>query len=231
MDAQAQERLSPIEGLEDRPWADEPLVVIDFETSGLDPMKDRVVEYGVAKFEHGVCVAMLGCLVDPCCRLSDEVQKIHGITNEQLKGKLRFEQVLPQLATLLRGSIPVAYNAPFDRNFLLAEVSRAVPPNTEAPFYMPQAFSSRVEWIDPLVWVRELRKYDKGKKLTDVAPRLGVKLEDAHRATADAKATGEVLLKLAPKMPRLYGQLIEEQQRLALKQQVEFARWRARRSG
>ena len=63
----------------------------------------------------------------------------------------------------------------------------------------------------------------------DVAARLGVSLENAHRASFDAEATGRVLLALAEKMPERYGDLLRVQPRYAATQDVEAAGWRSRR--
>ncbi|MCA9600581.1 MAG: 3'-5' exonuclease, partial [Myxococcales bacterium] len=85
-------------------------------------------------------------------------------------------------------------------------------------------------WIDPLVWVRELQKYEKGKKLTDVCARMGIPLEQAHRASGDAEATGKVLLALAKDLPATYGELIRIQTQYAAKQESEFQAWKSRRT-
>jgi DNA polymerase-3 subunit epsilon len=81
------------------------------------------------------------------------------------------------------------------------------------------------------VWVRELQKYEKGKKLTDVAARLGIPLDNAHRADADAEAAGRVLLALAPQMPSTYGELVRLQAQYAVRQEADFQAWRARKGG
>jgi DNA polymerase-3 subunit epsilon len=92
------------------------------------------------------------------------------------------------------------------------------------------ALRPEVIWVDPLVWVRELHKYEKSRKLSDVCARLGIALEQAHRAAGDAEATGRVLLSLASQMPRTYGELIRLQGQYAARQDVDIAAmWRMRR--
>jgi DNA polymerase-3 subunit epsilon len=96
---------------------------------------------------------------------------------------------------LLRGRIPVAYNAGFDRSFIYAEMRRAgiTPTRTRQS---PPAMRVGVDWIDPLVWARTLQTGVKGFKLGEVAARVGVDLTNAHRATDDAEAAGRVLFAL-----------------------------------
>jgi DNA polymerase III alpha subunit (gram-positive type) len=119
----------------------------------------------------------------------------------------------------------VAYNAPFDRGFMLAEIARAAPKGM-TPGDMPPAARDDVVWVDPLVWAREILKELKSRRLGDVTKHLGIPLEQAHRAAGDAEATGRVLLALAPQLPRVYGELVRLQKRYAAFQEAEFAAWK-----
>ncbi len=208
-------------------WAEAPFAVIDFETTGLDPDHDRILEVGIVCFDGGAVTKSHGYLVDPGIPVPEEARAIHGIRDEDLRDAPRIEQLMPTLIEALDGRLPVAYNAGFDRRFLHAEAAR-LPHIVRAP--LPPALLSDVHWIDPLVWVRELQKEEKSKKLVDVCARMGIALEDAHRAAADAEATGKVLLALAPEMPRRYGELIRIQGRYAAQQDAEAAAWRSRRT-
>ena len=225
--------IQSVEGLCDelgagRRWLEVPLVVIDFETTGTDSERDRVIEIGLVGFDEGQCSFSEGFLVDPGIPIPEESRAIHGITDEELAGAPRFVEVLPRLLELLAGRLPVAYNASFDRNFLHAELARVAGTlSTDAP--LPPALRSEVVWVDPLVWAREILKELKSRKLVDVAAHLEVPLEQAHRATGDAEATGYVLLALAPRMPTIYGELIRLQGRYSAFQEAEFARFRAMR--
>jgi DNA polymerase-3 subunit epsilon len=132
---------------------------------------------------------------------------------------------MPRVLELLQSRLPVAYNAPFDRGFLLAEIKRAAPKGMTLGD-MPPAARDDVAWVDPLVWAREILKELKSRRLGDVAKHLGIPLEQAHRAAGDAEATGRVLLGLAPQMPRIYGELVRLQKRYAAFQDAEFAAWK-----
>ena len=118
----------------------------------------------------------------------------------------------------------VAYNAAFDRRFLHAEMARV--PGLQA---RPPALEDDVVWIDPLVWARELQKQEARHRLVDVCARMGIALDDAHRAWADAEATGHVLNGLASEMPTSYGDLIRFQQRYGAEQEAQLAARRNRR--
>jgi DNA polymerase-3 subunit epsilon len=224
--------IQDVEGLADeydagRAWTDLPLVVIDFETTGTDATTDRVIEIGMVGFDQGKVTFCEGLLMDPGMPIPEESRAIHGISDEEVAGAPSFAEALPRIVELMQGRVPVAYNAGFDRGFLLAELERVQGVVTEGP--LPPAFRQDVVWVDPLVWARETLDKLKRKRLVDVAEHFGVPLEQAHRAAGDAEATGHVLMKLAPKMPEPYGELVRLQVRYAARQEAEFARFRSMR--
>lgn len=206
-------------------WASTSLVVLDFETTGLDPERDRVIEIGLACLRDGVIEHSKNWLVNPGMPICQESKEITGITDEMVAAAPPFEAVWPEVRTFLEGRIPVAYNHAFDSKFLWAECRRmGLPPRGSE---LPPACSDEGVWIDPLVWAREIQKEEKGHKLGEVCARLGVPLENAHRASHDAEAAGRVLLALAGGMPERYGDLLRVQQRYAATQDVEIT-WRRR---
>lgn len=206
-------------------WLHTTFVVLDFETTGLDPEVDRVIEIGVACFAGGALVETRNWLINPRMTISEESKAITGITDEMVADAPGFEEVWDEVRGFLDGRIPVAYNHEFDSKFLWAECRRmGLPPRGKD---LPPACCDDGVWIDPLVWARELQKEERGHKLADVCARLGVPLDTAHRASHDAEAAGRVLLGLAQKMPERYADLLRVQQRYAATQDVEIG-WRRR---
>lgn len=222
--------LDQVEGLwpgfaAQNPWADLPWAVIDFETTGFDEQVDRVVEVGIVCFRGGQVTAQINHLIQPGMPIPESAISVHGITDAMVENAPRFEQVAHELRDALVGHLPVAYNATFDRKFMHIEMSRAGVFSD-----LPPALDARVTWIDPLVWVRELMAEEKSKRLGDICEKLGIPLNDAHRAWADAEATGKVLAALQERMPKSYGELIRIQDQYAARQEAELADWRRRRS-
>lgn len=210
----------------DRVWSTQSLCVIDFETTGLDAEKDRVVELGLVVFDGGIVTSKRQWLIHPEMPIPKESHAVHGISDDDVKDAPKFRELAPELLELLVGHIPVAYNAEFDRRFLHAEFTRTGRAPADA---QPPALRPDVVWLDPLVWVRELQKYEKGKKLTEVTARMGIALDNAHRADADAEAAGRVLLALAPQMPNTYGELVRLQGQYAARQEADLQAWRSRK--
>jgi len=204
-----------------------PMVAIDTETTGRDSTVDRVIEVAAVIWD-GSCVSeRFSWLVNPGCPIPAETTEVHGIKDEDVAGKPRFGEILPELLAVLAGRIPLAYNAEFDRRFLMAEYARC----PVIDMHPVPAFRRNVEWVDPLVWVREVQKLEKSKSLGDVCERLSIPLTNAHRATDDAEAALLVLRAILPDMriPRTYAAFLQEQRRLARQQDEERARWRRER--
>jgi DNA polymerase-3 subunit epsilon len=206
------------------PWMDHPIAFLDVETTGRNPASDRLVEVAVVIGRGGEVLARQSWLINPGRPIPAESTAVHGIKDEDVAGKPSFVEVADEILAALAGAIPAAYNASFDKGFLLAELERAgVRP--EAP---PPAMRREVDWIDPLTFARELYKKEESRALGDMATLLGISLVNAHRATDDAEAALRVLYALSKdsRVPRAYGSFIQEQRRLLRVQDEARARWR-----
>lgn len=169
------------------PWTELPFLVVDTETTGLDKTTHRVIEIAWVLFEARKEIASDARLCSVPDPIPEEITDITGISSAMLIDQPGFEFHIDSfLEAASKAAFIVAYNANFDRLFIEAEFARAGK-------IMPQ-----FTWVDPCVYIREFDRYQKGKKLSDAAARWGVSLNGAHRALADAKAAGHLLLKLMP---------------------------------
>lgn len=195
------------------PWVDSLIAFIDTETTGRDPTQDRVIEVGIVLGRSGQVIDRKSWLIQPGIPIPAETTAVHGITDADVAGKPLFREVVEEIMHALEGAIPAAYNAEFDRAFFRGELGR-IP---SVPDKLPPAFRREVEWLDPLAFAREIYKDEQSRALGDMAQRLGIELERAHRATDDAEAALKVLYALAkdPRLPRGYAALLQEQRRLA----------------
>jgi DNA polymerase-3 subunit epsilon len=219
-------------------WAELPIALIDVETTGRDASVDRVVEIGIVVARGGEVVERKNWLVNPGRPIPKEATDVHKITDDDVKDAPPFAAVMSEVAAALSGCIPAAYNAAFDRAFLGNEVARAGAADAAAggagptalQASLPPALRRNVEWLDPLVWARELQQGERSRALGEVAARLGIALENAHRASDDAEAALRVLLILGRdvRVPRTYSALVQEQRRLAMAQADErrLNKWR-----
>ncbi|MBR5547324.1 MAG: PolC-type DNA polymerase III [Clostridia bacterium] len=167
---------------DDRPL-DTPIVVLDFETTGLSHTMDRIIEVGAVKIENGVISDELSILCDPGVPLKPKISELTGITDLMLRGKESPAEGVQKLLDFI-GDCPVAaHNAPFDMGMLEAECER-------------MGVSCKYTVLDTLVFSRKLYPQQKSHKLGNVCRMLGVSLKNAHRAVHDAAATAQCLVKM-----------------------------------
>jgi len=97
-------------------------VIVDVETTGLNPEQDRVIEIGVVEFcvqigKTPTITDMYSAIEDPQIPIPDVVKKLTGIHDEMVKERsIDWGRVA---ALLSRSSIIIAHNMEFDRGFLL----------------------------------------------------------------------------------------------------------------
>ncbi|WP_062015273.1 DNA polymerase III subunit epsilon [Aureimonas sp. AU4] len=109
-------------------------IVFDTETTGLDFEEDRVIEIGgVELWNHIPTGKEYHWFVRPAGRRVDPAAfDIHGISDDFLKDKPLFSEVVEEFAAAFDGATLIAHNAAFDIRFLNAELARlgrpAIPP-------------------------------------------------------------------------------------------------------
>ncbi len=165
-----------------RPF-DQPIVVLDFETTGLSAATCRVIEIGAVRLVGDAVEDELSLMVDPGVPLPAKITDITGITQDMLRGAQKFEDVAQRLLDFIGDAAIAAHNAPFDVSFLRAELSRA-----------GKSWSGPV--IDTLSFARRAYPALNSHRLGTVCRHLGVSLTNAHRAVHDARATALVLAKM-----------------------------------
>lgn len=100
-------------------------IVLDTETTGLDPKTGhRVIEVGCVELrERRLTGNNLHLYLQPDREIDQQAIEVHGITNEFLLDKPRFEAVAAELKAYLSGAELLIHNAPFDVGFLESEFS------------------------------------------------------------------------------------------------------------
>ncbi len=100
-----------------------PIAVIDFETTGLSPGYDRVVEVSVVRIEPGMRPRLvLDTLVNPNRPMA--ATYIHGITDQHVVGAPLFEHIVGDLLRAISDCVVAAHNVYFDMSFLRYELGR-----------------------------------------------------------------------------------------------------------
>jgi CBS domain-containing protein len=165
-------------------------VVIDTETTGLDPAKARVVEIGAVPLVTGKLdeKAALRRLIHPGEPIPAASTQIHHIDDAMVAGAPRFAAAWPQVAALLSGSILIGHALGFDLAVLKRECEEAGLP------WAP------VRTLDTMLLAEVVEPHLGGYTLEHLASWLGVTVEHRHSAVADATLTARIFLALLPKL-------------------------------
>ena len=103
--------------------SDIPIIVLDFETSGLSPhYGDRAIEIGAVRIENSMITDRFQSLMNPGFRISSFIESFTGISNDMVAAAPPCEEVMEQFAEFIGNHPLVAHNASFDRKFLDAEL-------------------------------------------------------------------------------------------------------------
>ena len=101
---------------------------LDFETTGLYPATDKIVELGAVQFCDAKVLGSFEALVDPGIPIPDGAAAVSGITTEMVRGKPGIETVMPEFMSFLGDTVLVAHNAQFDVGFLRASLDAVALP-------------------------------------------------------------------------------------------------------
>jgi DNA polymerase III subunit epsilon len=103
---------------------DKKYVFVDVETTGASALNGQIIEIGIIRVENGRVVDTYQTLLQPHRFISTLITQITGITNDDLEGKPRFDEVALLVRDLLSDAIFVAHNARFDYGFIKTEFKR-----------------------------------------------------------------------------------------------------------
>jgi DNA polymerase III subunit epsilon len=161
-------------------------VVIDVETTGLQPSRQRIIEIAIAGYSGGLAASRWESLCYPGRRVPAYISKLTGIDDDLLQDAPRFEEIAETVVELLAGAIVVGHNVEFDLGFLNEELKR---------IKLPPVVNDRV---DTLALASRLLPGLRKPTLHAVAQQLGVagRLDSRHRAGPDASVTGMVAVAL-----------------------------------
>ncbi|AYG57397.1 DNA polymerase III subunit epsilon [Rhizobium jaguaris] len=156
-------------------------IIFDTETTGLDNRADRVIEIGgIELFNHFPTGKTIHLYINPGDRkVHPDALAVHGITDEFLKDKPSFADVIDQILDFFGEAKWIAHNATFDMGFVNAEFARL-----GRPPILPDTV------IDTLAMAR--RKHPMGPNSLDaLCRRYGI--DNSHRTKHGALLDSELL--------------------------------------
>ena len=166
--------------------------VVDFETTGVNPETDRIVQLAAIVVNgEGEIVDSFDTVVKPesPAEYVHGAEHIHGISEAEVQGGMPLKEALRKLWSISEGNFFTAHNARFDLGFLHAESARV-------------GLGGRIyDYVDTLALAR---KTDEARtrrhSLEALCEHYGIERTRSHEAKADATATAELLMHLMKEM-------------------------------
>lgn len=161
----------------------EEYIVVDLETTGLDPYKGcEIIEIGITEIKENKIVKNYSRLIKPKSHIPYFITEITNISDDMVKNEEGLEIVLPRFRKYIGDRTIVAHNAKFDLKFL--------------NFYLNEMNLPPIEnHICTLELLKKSKTYKgKNKKLETACEYYNIENKNAHRADSDTLATAKLFL-------------------------------------
>lgn len=159
-------------------------ISVDIETTGLSPVKDKIIEIGALKVVEGKVIEEFDILIDPRVELPERIVELTGISQDMLTGRPTIEEVLPKFLEFAKDLPLLGHNIVFDYSFLKTAAAK-------------QKLVFERKGIDTLQIARTLLSDLESKSLEALCQYYGIVNKKHHRAFEDAKATMMLYEKLS----------------------------------
>ena len=154
-------------------------VLLDTETTGLDPEYDRIIEFAGIKVKDNEIIDKFQTLIKPPYEISSFITDFTGITNEMLKTAPALEEIFPEIEKFIKDEIIIAHNANFDINFLYESSLRL------------NGNGISNDFVDTMRLSRRIFPEEKHNRLCDLIERFSIGTNVEHRALSDVIQTNE----------------------------------------
>ena len=161
-------------------------ICLDCEATGLDVANDEIIEIAAVKFQLGKHLDSYETLINPKRLISEESIKIHGITDEMVKGMPYIEDVLPKFLKMVEGHIIVGHGIGFDIDIIASSAKkRSIPCKIQEQTTIDTLRLARLYGQTSVNSLEVLRKH------------FNVSTDGAHRAMNDVVVNIEVFKHLS----------------------------------
>lgn len=156
----------------------ETLVFLDFETTGIEPTRNHIIEIGALKIDEEGFEHVFESFIKPPIPISPKITSITNITNEMVQDAPPINSVLPRFLEFIGSAKLIAHNTEFDIPWLLLNAIRL---NLTIPCK---------DVICTMKWAKRLKEPSVG--LGKLTKKYDISHQNAHRALADAVSTKEI---------------------------------------
>lgn len=159
-------------------------VALDIETTGFNPVNDKILEIGAVKVKNGRVVDTFSELINPGIPVPWRITEVTGIDDSMVRGCDNVSVVLRKFLKFCDVDVILGHNLNFDYSFL-AEKSAEI----------GMKFSKY--GLDTLTMAKKHLKNLESRKLDYLCAYYGIEDKEHHRAYNDAGVTVELYKKLA----------------------------------
>lgn len=159
-------------------------IVLDLETTGLEPQFDNIIEFAALKVRGGAVVDTFQTLIKPYDEIDDFITELTGITNEMLSSAPMPETVFPRIKSFVGDDIVVGHNVNFDINFLYDWFETI----------LKEPFTNN--YIDTMRISRKVFPELSHHRLKDISDVLKISPNGFHRALCDCQTTFDCFIEM-----------------------------------
>ncbi|MCW6700835.1 type I-E CRISPR-associated endoribonuclease Cas2 [Anaerococcus sp. NML200537] len=159
-----------------------PYIIIDIETTGLNPLNDRIIEIGAIKI--GEEIEEFTTFVKQEVILSQKIKNLTGISEKNINEGVEEEIAIDSFLEFIGGNILVGYNINFDLKFI-----------NEALRHQGKSKLTNKTY-DVMKYVKNDKMFLSNYKLENVLKEYNIEKSVPHRALEDVKIIGELILNL-----------------------------------
>ncbi len=155
-------------------FKEESFVIVDVETTGASPLRDRIIDIGIIRIEKGEIVERYSTVIDPEKYVPPSIFSLTGISEQEIQRAPTFNDIAQDIKSLLDGAIFVAHNARFDYGFIKNELKRA-------------GISFNAKCLCTVKLSRALFPRERKHDLSTIIERYDFTCSSRHRAMPDAE--------------------------------------------
>ncbi len=169
------------------------LFAVDLETTGFNPVDDEIIEVAAVRVVDGQVVDRFQSFVNPGRPIPEPISALTGIRDEDVRGAPGVNRVMPMLNAFVGGGLWIAHNVSFDHSFLRRRGALENNP--------------RLDTFDlASILIPRAARYS----LQSLVALMGLRIDHAHRAEFDARATAALYTMLWERACALSPALLQE---------------------
>lgn len=154
-------------------------LIVDIETTGLDPQKNKIIEIGAIKVKAGQEPECFSQIINPQVPIPEYITELVGITDGMVQDAPELSEVMKAFLEFAEDLPLLGHNLKFDYSFLKTAAVQC-------------GYSFERNGLDTLAIARKYLKELESRKLDALCKHFGIQDDNHHRAWNDVQVTKEL---------------------------------------